>query len=128
MKNRQISAATLRESFKIFYENDIPEETYRRQALPYRANRLRFAIQHQFWSIGDWKKVLFTDESPFNLSGSNRRIYVWRKPGEEFIGECLVPNLKSGRKSVVAWGAINYNGVGTLRFCEGTMKSGDYWE
>ena len=30
-------------------------------------NRLRFAIAHQEWTVDDWKRVMWSDESPFEL-------------------------------------------------------------
>lgn len=35
-----------------------------------RVARLNFAKQHQNWSINDWKRVIFTDESKINLKKS----------------------------------------------------------
>ncbi|KAF0744483.1 hypothetical protein Ae201684_000959 [Aphanomyces euteiches] len=35
-----------------------------------REKRLKFALEHQLWTSDDWKRFLLTDESPFNLHGS----------------------------------------------------------
>ncbi|KAF0736821.1 hypothetical protein Ae201684_006978 [Aphanomyces euteiches] len=142
MKNRRVSAETLQRSFLTLYDKEISLETFRRRIRDWglngrvtikkpfiskanREKRLKFALEHQFLTSDDWMRLLFTDESPFNLHGSNRKVYLWRRPGEEFKDECLAPTFKSGHDSVMVWGAINYNGVGTLRFCEGTMNSCD---
>ncbi|RHY56150.1 hypothetical protein DYB38_011662 [Aphanomyces astaci] len=66
--------------------------------------RLAYAKKYQHWADDDWKKVVFTDESPFNLTGPSGRVFDWRRPGEEFNEACLVPTFKSGPQSVVVWG------------------------
>ncbi|KAH9085146.1 hypothetical protein LEN26_020630 [Aphanomyces euteiches] len=143
LKDRRASTPTIAKGLEIFHDVIVSEETVRRRLRDFglngraarkkpfisKANRLKrlaFAKKHLLWSPEDWKRVLFSDESPFNLTGSNGRIYVWRRPGEEFKDICLQPTFKSGRQTVMVWGAINFNGVGTLRFCDGKMKSEDY--
>lgn len=40
--------------------------------------RLQFAKEHVNWTKEDWSQVLFTDESKFELFGTNRRVFVRR--------------------------------------------------
>ena len=44
--------------------------------------RLDFAQWHQSWTIEDWKRVLWTDETKINGIGSDGKIYVWKQHGE----------------------------------------------
>lgn len=44
------------------------------------AKRLHFAKDHVNWSNEQWDKVLFTDESKFEVFGSKRRNFVRRLP------------------------------------------------
>ncbi|KAF0756386.1 hypothetical protein AaE_004651 [Aphanomyces astaci] len=69
---------------------------------------------------------MFTDDCPFNLTGCYGRVYVWRKPGEEFLDACVVPKLKEW--TVMVWGAIGFNGTGTLVAIDGKMKFAHYLE
>ena len=41
-----------------------------------KQKRLKFAQEHVDWTIDQWKSVLWTDESKFELFGSHRRQYV----------------------------------------------------
>ena len=46
--------------------------SYKRPKIPkltnkQKENRLRFAIAHQEWTVDDWKRVMWSDESPFEL-------------------------------------------------------------
>lgn len=41
--------------------------------------RLQFAREHRHKDFEFWKNVLFTDESKFNIFGSDGKVCVWRK-------------------------------------------------
>jgi transposase len=68
--------------------------------------RLQFAKQYKNWTYDDWKKVIWTDESSFEIGKPAKKVRVWRKPGEKYNQECLAPSFKSGRTSVMIWGAF----------------------
>lgn len=42
--------------------------------------RLRFAISHQSWTVEDWGRVVFSDESTFSTK-QDQRVRVWRLQG-----------------------------------------------
>ena len=42
---------------------------------------LEFTLQHQHWTIDDWKHVIWSDETKINHLGSDGRNWVWTKPG-----------------------------------------------
>ncbi|KAG2785631.1 hypothetical protein PC129_g12401 [Phytophthora cactorum] len=75
--------------------------------------RLEYANTMLKYKEKDWKKVIFSDESSVWLTGAAGRVYVWRKPGEEFKNKCLVPTFKSGKETLMVWGCITYEGVGS---------------
>lgn len=74
----------------------------------------------------DWNKVLWSDECKFNVFGSDGRVTVWRKPGEEMKLECIRPTVKHGNGSVMVWGCFSSFGVGNLVFIDGIMYKEDY--
>lgn len=88
--------------------------------------RLSFAKKHVTWSKKKWTKVLFTDESKFELFGNNRRTFVRRIKNERFIKECITPTMKHGGGSVMVWGGICTNGVTQLKRIEGIMDKTVY--
>ena len=55
---------------------------------------------HKNWTIEQWNKVLWTDESKFEIFGSNTRVYVRCKVGERAAIPCIPPILKHGGGSV----------------------------
>lgn len=91
-----------------------------------RIKRLQWAKQHQHWTVEDWKNVLWTDESKFEVFGQNRRFYVRRSKTEKLRPECLAPTVKHGGGSVMVWGCFSYAGVGDLVQIEGIMRKEQY--
>lgn len=68
--------------------------------------RLAFAKEHKGWTVDDWKRVIWTDESTFEIGRNFRRIYVRRTKDEKYDEGCIVPSFKSGRSSGMVWGAF----------------------
>ena len=71
-----------------------------------RAKRLNFAKQHKDWTIDQWKQVIFSDESSFEVGKNPKKVKVWREPGEGYKPECIRPSFSSGRTTYMVWGAI----------------------
>lgn len=79
-----------------------------------RKKRLARAKEHRRWTIAEWKKVLWSDESKFEIFGNKRKIYVRRKVNERFSKNCIVPTVKHGGGSVMVWGCFGDSRVGIL--------------
>ena len=93
----------------------------------HRAARLQWAKNHAHFTLADWEKVLWTDESRFTIfECSKRRIYVSRRPGEEYLRECLRPTVKYGGKAVMVWGYFAAAGVGELHQIRSIMDGNAY--
>lgn len=86
-----------------------------------RRLRLEFAKTYLNKDINFWKRVLFTDESKFNLFGNDGRGKVWRKKNAALEPKNVVPTVKHGGGNVMAWGAMAASGVGRLVFIDGIM-------
>lgn len=68
-----------------------------------RNARLSFARRFQYWSKSDWQKVLWSDESKFNLFSSDGIRYVRRPQGQRYNPRYQVPTVKHGGGSVMVW-------------------------
>lgn len=79
-----------------------------------KRRRLLWAKKYQNYSVEDWKKVLFTDESKFQLYGNSRRVYVRRRCDEKLLNQCIKSTVKHGGGSIQVWGCFSFNGVGNL--------------
>ncbi|GFS82309.1 transposable element Tcb1 transposase [Trichonephila clavipes] len=82
---------------------------------------LEFAKTHQLKTDNFWKKVIFSDESKYNIFGSDGRRTVWRKPNTTLDPKNLRPTVKQGGGSVMVWGCMASNGVGNLVFIDGII-------
>lgn len=91
-----------------------------------KIKRLAWAKNHKNWTEDQWKQVLFSDESKFEIFGSNRRQYVRRKVGERMISACIQPTVKHGGGSIMVWGCFGGNAVGDLVKIDGIMDSKVY--
>lgn len=87
-----------------------------------RKKRLLFANNNVTTPMEYWNRVIFTDESKFNIFGSDGHCTVWRKKNTELNPENLRPTVKHGGGSVTVWGCMSAAGVGTLQFIDGIMN------
>uniref|UniRef100_A0A3B3S334 MHC class I-like antigen recognition-like domain-containing protein n=1 Tax=Paramormyrops kingsleyae TaxID=1676925 RepID=A0A3B3S334_9TELE len=55
---------------------------------------LNWAKEKKDWTVGQWSKVLFSNESKVCLSFGNQGPRVWRKTGEEQNPSCLRSSVK----------------------------------
>ena len=83
-----------------------PRRPYVGQALTarHRAARLQWAQWHFRWGRQQWARVLFSDESRFNLSHHDGQIRVLRRRGERFADNCLIERDRFGDGSVMVRG------------------------
>ncbi len=79
------------------------------------------------WSVAQWSKVLFSDESKFCISFGNQGPRVWRKGGEAHSPSCLKSSVKFPQ-SVMIWGAMSSAGVGPLCFLKTNVTTPVYQE
>ncbi len=78
-------------------------------------------------TVGQWSKVLFSDESTFCISFGNQGLRVWRKSGEAQNPSCLKSSVRFPQ-SVMIWAAMSSAGVGPLCFLKSTVNAAIYQE
>ncbi|MBW0488892.1 hypothetical protein O181_028607 [Austropuccinia psidii MF-1] len=83
----------------------------------------RFPTLPRHWTINDWARVVWTDESAFELGKKVDRVRVWRTPQEKWHLENLAVNHRSGRQSLMVWGAFCAAMRAPLVFLNGQMTS-----
>lgn len=90
-------------------------------SLKNRKARLLFARRHLNWTSDQWRNVLFTDESKFNMFGSDGKVYIRRRPKEEFDPRCTKKTVKGNGGSVMVWAGFSRRGVGPIHHIPGIM-------
>lgn len=93
----------------------------------HRQDRLQFAKYHENWTVEDWKRVLWSDETKINRIGSDGRTYTWKQRGEPLSDRTTTPTVKhGGGNNLIVWGCMGWNGVGKLIEVQGTMDAQQY--
>jgi transposase len=129
-KNRRLSAGQIQALWKKKTKETVSLSTIRRMLKDsgfrscvarhkplltdtHMANRLAWALDHQNWTVRQWRRVLWSDESMFYQFRQNHRCRVWRTPEEEFDIPCLSATVKHS-PSLMFWGCFSYRGLGPL--------------
>ena len=109
----ELSASTVR---RRLLENGLRGCKARKKPLlteKHRKHHLEWARSHVKWPVEKWRKVLFSDESTFNLNNHAGNNYVRRRPEEEYRPYCISPTIKHPQ-SIMVWGCMAASGIGRL--------------
>ena len=77
--------------------------------------RVNFSCQYRHWTLEKWRKVLWSEESMFNLSDGSMN-YVYRKSGSNPLDPRYTRSMVKHPDSVMVWGSFSYYGLGHLVF------------
>lgn len=78
--------------------------------------------------LNSGKMSFFSDESKFNLYGSDGKKYIRHPKNTRFDSRYQIPTVKQGGGSVMVWGAFSAYGVAPLVQIEGRMNGIMYRE
>jgi transposase len=92
----------------------------------HRKARLAFAQKYREWTLEDWKRVIWSDETKINRYGSDGREWVWKQKGVGLIEREVQGTVKYGGGNIMVWGCMGWNGVGQLAEIEGKMDADQY--
>ena len=88
--------------------------------------RLKFAKKYSEWNFNDWKNLIFSDESHFEVFNRKNRSYVRRLPSESDRPFNFQSRIQGGGGSVSVWGVMTAKGLGPLVFYDGRMNGENY--
>lgn len=142
-RNRRLTAPEIAAQFNLGRDKPVSVSTIKRRLLDAglkgcvavskpllkpinKKKRLLWAREHKNWTAADWEKVLWTDESKFDIFGSKRRVFVRRQSNERVIDACTVASVKHGGGSVMVWGCFGGSAVGDLVRIQGILKKEGY--
>lgn len=90
-----------------------------------KQQRLAFAREYENWGVEDWKKVMFSDESHFELRFGNQASRCRRARGSDRFAPQFTKKTVKHPEKVMAWGCFSWMGRGGLEFLnKGEMMNG----
>ncbi|GFV60302.1 transposable element Tcb1 transposase [Trichonephila clavipes] len=92
----------------------------------HRQCRLDFCQPRATWSVTDWRRVIFSDESRFSLSADDHRTRVWRRTGQRSDPAFIVERHTAISQGVTVWGAISWDTRSSLVVFQGTWTARRY--
>ena len=87
--------------------------------------RLQWARECHHWHA-EWRNVVFSDESHFNMSYNDGHLCVWRYAGECNLRACIIQQHRGPTHSVMVLGVIGCNMRSCLLCIEGNLNSSHY--
>ena len=90
------------------------------------AKHITWAHRHRHWSLQEWSRVMFTDESTLTVRPVKNRLRVWRQGGDRLHISNVVPAFKSGRQTISVWGGFSARGRTAMVGATGSFDSKTY--
>ena len=91
-----------------------------------KRKRLDWCKEHRHWTAEDWSKVIFSDESSFELQPPSSQ-FVPRNRGQAPTEDHFLQAFRHPIK-VMLWSCISVHGPGRVHVVEGSMNSNQYKE
>ena len=123
LRNRRITVRALQHQLRTAMGVNISDQTVR-TTLTQRHRRARrdWCHQHIQWTRQQWSRVLFSDESLFNLYFNDGRKRVYRRQGERFSDATVSEYDRFGGGSVMVWAGVTMNQRTRLYIVDGNLN------
>lgn len=129
LEGKQVCTRSIRkyigmEGLKTYVQQKKPDLTKNQMAARYQ-----FAKDHLKWTVEDWKRVMFSDETIISRVGSYGRKFYYKRPQNKLPGLVSIKRVKQGGGGrMMIWGCITYYGVGDACWIPGKVNSSTYLE
>ena len=67
---------------------------------------LDFAYGHKDWTVDDWKRVIWSDETKIDCLESDGCKWAWKKAGKGLSNRLVEGTVKFGGGNIIVWGCI----------------------
>lgn len=88
--------------------------------------RLEFAQQYKDWTISDWERVVFSDETKICRFNSDGRSWCWIEDKENIPVRAVNQTVKHGGGSIMIWSCLSCRGIGSLHNIQGRLNARGY--
>ncbi|CEP19521.1 hypothetical protein [Parasitella parasitica] len=86
----------------------------------------KLAWARENWTPEQWRSVIWSEESKFNVNGSHGRIRVIRKEGERFSPDHVHKTMKFVNGFIMIWGCFWAGGLGPIVTMKGSVDQDVY--
>lgn len=124
--NQPLSTRTIRRSLRDAGMRSVKKRKRPFLSKKHRRERLDWAIAHKDWTVEDWKRGVYSDESKINRFGSDGSGITWKMKGEPLSDRLVQGTKKFGGGSLMVWGCMMWEGVGNLVKIDGNMDTDLY--
>src|SRR3954467_3246828 len=94
--NQPVSAETTRRYLKKAGMKAVVKKKKPLLSARHKKARLDFAEGHKDWTVEDWKRVVWSDETKINRLGSDGKKWAWKKVVEGLSDRLVSGTLKFG--------------------------------
>lgn len=88
--------------------------------------RLAWAQARQNWNLRTWRRVIWSDESRYNLYVADGRLRVRRLPNTALHTQNILTTVAGGGGSVMVWAAFCHDQKVDIKVIQGTMNAEKY--
>ncbi|GBM17643.1 Transposable element Tc1 transposase [Araneus ventricosus] len=92
----------------------------------HRLLRLQWTQEHRDWTMDEWKRIAWSDESLFLIHHVDGRVRVRRLPGEQLLPSCTAGHTQAGGGGIMLWGTFSWAVLCPVVVVEQTMKVANY--
>jgi hypothetical protein len=90
--------------------------------------RLEWAMRYKDWTVDDWKRVIWSDESSIWIGVNPCRQWVIRLPGERLNRKYVKKTFKSVQVKAMVWACFTGERLGPLIVCDDRGIGADEYE
>ncbi|GBN83520.1 hypothetical protein AVEN_273983-1 [Araneus ventricosus] len=92
----------------------------------HRQLRLQWAREHRDWTMDEWKRVAWSDESRFLIHQVDGLVRERPLPGELLLPSCTAGHTLADGGGIMLWEKFSWAALGPVLVVEQTMKSENY--
>ncbi|GBM98433.1 hypothetical protein AVEN_223818-1 [Araneus ventricosus] len=75
---------------------------------------LQWAREHRDWTMDEWRRVTWSDESRFLIHQVDGRVKLRRLPGEQLLPSCTAGHAEAGGGGIMLWGTFSWAALGPV--------------
>ncbi|CAI7771350.1 unnamed protein product, partial [Closterium sp. NIES-54] len=117
-----VTGATVQNTLKRHRVRAIEKPSKPRLSAKNVKDRMQWAKDHQHWTIDDWKRVVWSDETKICRFSSDGRSWAWIREDCHMEPHHVKQTVKHGGGSIMIWGCMAYNGGGFMCKIDGRMN------